>query len=148
MAVDDCRDLPPLIDREDPMPLDDTMHLNPERRALLMAAVAFVGAASFAAWSSERVHRTRWLSRIARFDSASAALGRHYLHEHPTESLAVLEQELLGSPATDVTGDVRHRLSRLNDADYADGNLVVLDGWLVTRTEARLLALVALYVDA
>lgn len=85
---------------------------------------------------------------------AAATVGDLYLHKQPEEgSAAWLAYELFGSDLfRDVNreGDERlkERLRASRDLDFRHDDLVVLDGWVVTRTEARLLALLSLSTRA
>ena len=80
---------------------------------------------------------------------AARALGERYLEIEPAERSAEwLAGELFGDvslPTTDLQG--RDRLKRRIRAgcarDFRHGDLVLVEGWLLARTEARLLALCA-----
>lgn len=82
---------------------------------------------------------------------AAAGMGALYLQSRPEErSIKWLAQTLLGSPAFPRTN--RHGRERLTarlradrERDFVNADLVVLEGWVITRTEARLLALLSLY---
>lgn len=50
------------------------------------------------------------------------------------------------SPPT--TDQLRARLQTLRDADFAAGDTVTLDGWILARSEAEALALSALYRES
>jgi len=90
-----------------------------------------------------------WLRELLP-DAGAAALGAHYLRAFPGErSAEQLAQELFGcclSDEADRPGIERlmHRVRDSRARDFRDDNLVLLDGWAVPRTEARLLALVAI----
>jgi hypothetical protein len=90
-----------------------------------------------------------WLRRLAADVPGAASLGSRYLEQRPAEaSAAWLARELFGTEL----GDRGRELDRLiayeigigRESDYRNGNLVVLGGWFVTQTEARLMALVSL----
>jgi hypothetical protein len=89
-----------------------------------------------------------WL-RVLMPDAGAADLGAHYLRAFPGERSADhLAQELFGcslSDETDRPGVERlmHRVRESRARDFRDDDLVLLDGWVVPRTEARLLALLA-----
>ena len=84
----------------------------------------------------------------------AAAIGRRYLGTRPSEASAPwLAGRLLGADALDLPRDrnlaeIRHRLRILRLADFRSGDLVYVDGWGLTRTEARLMALVAMCAQA
>ena len=79
-------------------------------------------------------------------DTASAAaVGRRYLARFPHErdSGFLLRSVLAGqTPATD--DGLRFHLARRRQRDFEAGRVVVLEGWLLSLTESRLFALVAL----
>jgi hypothetical protein len=82
--------------------------------------------------------------------SGAAAIGRRYLRSHPEEASATwLSRTLFGSESVlDMNPGgiefLRERVRAGRVQDFVDGDLVILDGWTVTRTEARLLALASL----
>jgi hypothetical protein len=90
-----------------------------------------------------------WLQALAAEVPAAAALGRQYLRQRPGEASAawlvrqLFDEEPYGR-AEAVRRVVAQRIGQRREADFRDGNLVVLQGWLVTQTEARLLALLSL----
>lgn len=91
-----------------------------------------------------------WLRGFGPGPQAAAVIGMLYLRDAPDErSAAWLSRRLFGAELSlliDRAGfralmqgvvERRHR-------DYIEDDLVLLDGWAVPRTEARLLALIAL----
>ncbi len=99
--------------------------------AAALAAVA--GLASLPAAESETLS---WPFR----DHASArAIGRRYLRTHPASSELQVTRLLL-RPGADRGRRIRERIA----ADFAAGRVVILDGWVLAATEARLCALSAL----
>jgi len=95
----------------------------------------------------------RWV-RNGRFPDVRAAahVGQLYLQKEPGEgSAAWLANELFGcDKSCDVEreGVLRARLCAGRQQDFCKGDLVVLKGWVFTRTEARLLALLSLSTGA
>lgn len=86
-----------------------------------------------------RASAGRALSRLPRDRRAARALGRAYLAEHPEEAGRL--RALLARNATPLgAGELRARIRR----DFEEVRLVRVRGWLLSRTEARLCALVAL----
>lgn len=79
--------------------------------------------------------------------AAAAALGRIYLALHPDEAdLGPLREHLHArsrAPASDGVS-LRAQIEQQLRMDYLRGDLVEVDGWLLSRTEARLYALAAL----
>jgi hypothetical protein len=121
------------------------------RRQLLVAALLpfALGLPNGLASRSRSV--IRWVqSRLFPDVRAAATVGDLYLQKQPEEgSAARLAYELFGSDSfrnVDREGDerLRQRLRASRDLDFRRDDLVVLHGWVVTRTEARLLALLSL----
>jgi hypothetical protein len=91
-----------------------------------------------------------WLRGLFPDPAAAAAIGSRYLRSRPAERSAEgLAQHLFGR---DLSAEIDSRgfeqlmrgIAAGRVRDYRDDDLIILDGWSVTRTEARLLALVAL----
>lgn len=124
------------------------------RRGFLIAvAVALGGLVPVAAVRT--IHRggpatPPWLRQLVPSVHAAAAIGRRYLGTRPSEASAPwLAERVLGARALDVPRDrnlaeIRRRLRTLRLADFRSGDLVYIDGWALTRTEARLMALIAM----
>ncbi len=76
---------------------------------------------------------------------APLAVGRRYLELYPDEAdRARLRAGLIG-PARPLDREaLRARLARRCGQDFRDGNTVIVDGWVLARTEARACALAAL----
>ena len=97
----------------------------------------------------QRAEPRRWLRHLVPRMAAAAEIGRRYLHGRAAEaSSSWLAERLFGDDLPDSPGfgdlaALRHRLSELRLADFQSGDLVFVDGWALTRTEARLMALVA-----
>lgn len=95
-----------------------------------------------------------WLARLRGERDATARLGEAYLRAYPAErSLAVLLaaiEEAIGAQrrSNGAAGDALAALEQLQRAvrdDYVRGEVVSVDGWLVSRTEARVYAVIALH---
>ena len=81
----------------------------------------------------------RWLSPDA------ARVGERYLQLHSAEAdLDTLAQLLLDRIPNAGRDDLPRELSRAVQEDFARGDLMNLDGWLLSRTEVRLCAVVHL----
>jgi hypothetical protein len=80
---------------------------------------------------------------------AAAVVGRRYLALHPSEAdLDRLGREILSpTPARAYQAHTRQVLARHRD-DFASEHLAIVDGWVLSRTEARLCAIAALARDA
>jgi len=94
---------------------------------------------SIAAWLRE------WIP-----DADAAAIGERYLRATPAERSADrLAQQLFGRSLSDEAdrpgfGRLMRRVQAIRARDFLNDDLVLLEGWAVARTEARLLALAAL----
>lgn len=80
-------------------------------------------------------------------DAALVALGRRYLDAHPDEADEAVLLDALPALGGQAPSDPATQLAVLSEqvaADYADDDLVVLDGWILARTEGRAAALYAL----
>lgn len=95
-----------------------------------------------------------WLLRMAGEPQASAQLGRAYLETQPDERdparLRAALSDALGAtldregPAGLTAQAALAALRRLVSEDYRGARVVTVDGWLLSRSEARLYALMAL----
>lgn len=88
-----------------------------------------------------------WLGLLREDTGAAARLGSVYLRDHPAERsvrglLIAVERSCLG--LGDVSSNPLTILDRAVREDYRRGELVSVDRWLVSRTEARVYALVTL----
>ena len=121
---------------------------------------ASTGLASFAlscSWpgvsavlASERFGNSDLASALTTFfkdPDGAAAVGRRYLALHPDEADADRLSEALfdsAQPSRATTEALRSDLSRQRQRDFRDGDVVILDGWLLARSEARVCALTVL----
>jgi hypothetical protein len=130
------------------------------RRRRFLGALA-LGGTFWAAWAGQarawlpaagdRPAAARLLALLGRPDSA-AVVGRAYLASHPAEAdrdrLAVrLDQAVRCQgcdPARARTGQLRAALAGQIRADFAAARVVMVDGWVLSETEARLCGLAAL----
>jgi hypothetical protein len=117
------------------------------RRAFLALAVAGAAAVVSARWlrDGSPASELELTNRVAAlFDDAGAVreLGRAYLDDHPAEDderelARLLERAHPGWAG----GDLRGRARTAARDDYRAGELVGVEGWYLSRTEARLAAL-------
>lgn len=121
------------------------------RRFLVGALLSLAGSLQAARLiGSESVGVAGILRGMFSETSGAVAVGRRYLRSHPEEASATwLSQALFGSEsALDMNPGgiefLRERIRAGRVQDFVDGDLVILDGWTVARTEARLLALASL----
>jgi hypothetical protein len=95
-----------------------------------------------------------WLGRLPPGPVVAAAFGALYLRDRPQEQsadwLAARLFDSVLSRQYDRAGfeDLLQRVVANRARDFLEENLVILDGWVLARTEARLLALIALCGDA
>jgi hypothetical protein len=84
------------------------------------------------------------LAALLRHPESAAAIGARYLRDHPDERSAALR---LARPPGGVAPDRsawRGALRSECARDFAEGRVVRVDGWILSRTEARLCAAVEL----
>jgi hypothetical protein len=133
--------------------------LTVKRRQVLGSAAAIVAAAWFGrlmrSWSPRSAPGEPESARLVRLltqtDSARV-IGREYLRLAPEErDPTVLASLVAGRLADDphvmsIATDTQLRLLLLNSTcrDFAEGLTITLDGWMLSRTEARLYGLAAL----
>jgi hypothetical protein len=118
------------------------------RGAFLALAAAGVGAVAAGRWlqGGSREPELAFTTQVAElFDDRGATreIGRAYLRDHPEEEgereLARLMNQ--AHPGL-VRGDLRRRARAAVRTDYRRGDVLAVDGWYLSRTEARLAALV------
>jgi hypothetical protein len=122
------------------------------RRRLLIAAAglgAAVVAGPIAMWPVvERFAASdpaALLRGLVTHRGAAVALGRSYLEANPTEAhRADLVRNLVGARVPASTSRASREVASRIRADYRAGRTVVVEGWVLSRTEARLCALIAL----
>jgi hypothetical protein len=136
------------------------MSLSVSRRTVLAGlAAGIVGAAIGLRlyWSGGNVKReARRFADMLQHPDSAAWLGRLYLDGRPREADAALLVTLIGAargpvlpPAAPNTEEaLRASLEARIRNDFISGNMVAVDGWLLSITEARLCALVSLLRDA
>ena len=126
------------------------------RRSFLLGTVCALSGALSARWflHSQPDVSPRWLRQLVPRPEPAASIGRSYLEVRSGEaSRSWLVDRLLGADLPDTLGVpdlaiIRRRLRALRSSDLRSGDLVFIDGWALTRTEARLMALVALCVTS
>lgn len=69
--------------------------------------------------------------RLLRRASPAGRLGALYLRDHPEERAAIRIM------FADSAGRTRGGQGALSNRDFCDGRLVLVDGWILSRTEAR-----------
>lgn len=121
---------------------------DPSRRRVLVAGVSILAAAASPAAISALAglvsgpSRADELRALVRDRRTAARLGRRYLALSPGERDARRLERLLLDHAS--RSSARDQVARGLTRDFARGETVTLDGWVFSRTEARLFALVEL----
>jgi hypothetical protein len=93
-----------------------------------------------------------WLELVSPYPQQAAKLGRIYLALHPEEEnrevlLSKVDVALQAISGTSNSTETNRTFEALDQAvrnDYKLGHLVIVDQWVLARTEARLYALFAL----
>ncbi len=129
-----------------------TTRYDPERRRLLLMVAGFAATASAGPYALaalvERLTGAPPMADVLRslvgHQESAARLGQAYLAVHPSEaSSRQLAHRLIG-PHWSTERDVRARVLAQMKRDFAANRTVRVDGWILSRAEARLYALVAL----
>ena len=122
------------------------------RRRFLVAAAglaAAVAAAPIAMWPIVEHFAAGDTAALLRglvtHRGAAVALGRAYLEANPTEAQrGDLVRHLVGGRVPASTSRASREVASRIRADYRAGRTVVVEGWVLSRAEARLCALIAL----
>ena len=111
------------------------------RRTVLAAALAL--AVPFRRSAAEGALPAR-LVRLFRYPDSARAVGAAYLRLHLEEADAERLTALLGADLGDDEGAaLASRLAARQRADFGAGRTVVVEGWVLSLTEARICALLA-----
>ena len=122
----------------------------------LTASLSLAGAFVFSAATTKaatramglveiRRHIARTLRPIFNKELTPQTIGRRYLSLYPEEAdVDRLWTALVGSSAPARTDELKMRLAQLRQRDFEDGEIAIVDGWILARTEARACALLAL----
>lgn len=122
---------------------------SPSRRTVLLGAAGLLASSvtpASAAPSARHAALTGWLSARSSAAHLGAALETAGLSSlTPDEILAQIAADLRGIGISDGESDpeiMRSAIDTLIRRDFTAGELVILDGWVLSRSEARLYALV------
>jgi hypothetical protein len=92
-----------------------------------------------------RRHIRRALTGIFNEDLTPRTIGRGYLSLYPEEAdVDWLWTTLAGSSAPSRADELTVRVAQLRQRDFECGEIAIVDGWILARTEARACALLAL----
>jgi hypothetical protein len=109
------------------------------------------------ATASDRCVEPEWLEATVRDRQAAVRIGRAYLDVYPDERrcnrlVAEIEKALKGEEncrhSTEDSEQTRSALQALVRKEYARSNVVAVEGWVLSRTEARVYGLAAMSVPA
>lgn len=85
------------------------------------------------------------LSNVLTDQSGARLIGKAYLSAYPDERDRILIlKELLGPAKLRGPGDLRRRIAKCREEDFIKGEVVVVDGWILAKSEARAAALTVL----
>jgi hypothetical protein len=92
-----------------------------------------------------RRHIRRALTAIFSEELTPQTIGHRYLSLYPEEAdIDRLWTTLAGSSAPSRTDELAVRLAQLRQRDFECGEIAIVDGWILARTEARTCALLTL----
>jgi hypothetical protein len=87
----------------------------------------------------------RYFADVFEDRNAARIVGERYLGAHPDEAdRAVLLSKLSLPPTPGDRQSLRLHFEKCRYADFEDLNIVLVDGWIMARTEARTCALITL----
>jgi hypothetical protein len=121
------------------------------RRRVLQTLMIAVGLASLDrhAWGfGDDADGCAWITDLFSNPAAAQSLGRLYLASHAEEADSGFLTAMLfglphGQPWAGGAEGARRHLALEQRRDFAESRIAVVDGWILSRTEARICALVA-----
>lgn len=107
---------------------------------------SFVAAGVVGVKSRDQAREIAWsLSQIFDDLSAVGGVGRKYLQNYRSESdVNFLVIKVFGSSPPTEPGRLASRLGERCKTDFHTGNVVILDGWILARSEVRACAIITL----
>lgn len=121
------------------------------RRFLAGALLTVVNALPFSRALSAVPRSHRWPPNVPSDDLLTRIwLGEHYLKIHPEErSASRISYVLFGDECVNLRRlnnhpDLQQHVLQQHDQDFRLGDVVIIAGWVLTRTEARVFALSAM----
>ena len=85
------------------------------------------------------------LSHVLTDESGARLIGTAYLSAYPAERDAIsLLRHLLGPATLQGPDDLRRRITKRRHQDFVQGDVVLVDGWILAKSEARAAALTVL----
>lgn len=117
------------------------------RRIFTFRSTLTVGIALFGAHAADwRTDKASALRELLSVPDDAVAVGSRFLQLYPSYADRETLWRYLGVPAefSGSKASLAQRMVEQRDLDYRQGNLVVIDGWVVARCEAAVCALLAL----
>jgi len=112
-----------------------------------VAGLAWAGGSAEAAGVARATLAHPHLLDVLRNEHLVAALGRRYREQVPSEHDArALEAAILADAPVEASVEPRRWLADRVQQDFALGETVTIDGWVLSRTEARQAALYSLWI--
>lgn len=85
------------------------------------------------------------LSNVLTNKSGARLIGKVYLSAYPDErNKTLILKDLLGPTKLHGPDDLRRRIAKRREQDFIEGEVVVVDGWILAKSEARAAALTVL----
>ena len=85
------------------------------------------------------------LSKVLTDESGARLIGKAYLSTYPDErDRMLILKDLLGPAKLRGPSDLRRRIAQRRQQDFIRGAVVVVDGWILAKSEARAAALTVL----
>jgi hypothetical protein len=111
-----------------------------DRRSVLAGALAFLGAtaAPDRSWAKDAAAVGETAARLG---ADAAEVGRRYLESNDGEADRELLADLLAANLDRDAGEVPEQMAAAAREDFRCGRTVTVDGWLLSRTEARICAI-------
>ncbi len=118
--------------------------MNRRQFTLTLAGCSILGLSGFVQSNSVPLTSSIVASLFTHHESA-INLGKHYLTLFPEEAnYDWLMRQTIPTSTHSNPQTLKHALKIQRQQDFYEGNTVILEGWILSRTEARLCALLAL----
>jgi hypothetical protein len=111
-----------------------------DRRSVLAGALALLGATAAPDRSWPKGAATV-AETAARLGADAAEVGRRYLESNGSEANCELLADLVAANLDRHAGEVPEQMAMAASEDFRCGRVVTVDGWLLSRTEARICAI-------
>ena len=111
-----------------------------DRRSVLAGALALLGATAAPDRSWPKGAATV-AETAARLGADAAEVGRRYLESNGSEANCELLADLVAANLDRDAGEAPEQMAMAASEDFRCGRVVTVDGWLLSRTEARICAI-------